>query len=291
MTDFARRDTQSSPTELSHPTQSKRNAVPSRWIACVLVSVSLPLVLLFVTPVAPQNGLLWDLLMGAGMLAAGLIVSVPIVAPRVWTSLAGDPHHLREILFFHRDMSYLAIVLVLIHTVGILLADWTVIEYFKLSAPWSMLAALLAGVLLIGIVVSSIYRLRLNIRYNSWRAWHIGLSTLTVALVGFHILDAGYFVNSPIKKAIFVAIAAGPTLAAFGNRVRGVNAHARRQISTEQPIAAFSGHGAARRFSLRVVTLLVIFWMSSIFIFAVPKPESRAESQALNCIAVQCESP
>lgn len=273
------------------PTDPRSSIRPLRWLFCVIACVSIPLALLFVAPIAPQNGLAWDLLMGVGMLGAGLFIAVPIVSPRAWISVGGNPGFLREILFFHRDISYLAIALVFIHTIGIVIADWTVIEYLKLSAPWSMLAAIIALLLMLGIVGSSVYRIKLNIRYKSWRIWHVGLSTVTIALMTFHILDVGYFVNSPLKKAIFVVLAGGPALVTFGIRSRGRSRSSQTDGHRHDAMQPASGRRGARQFSFRVVTLLVILWMSSIFIFAVPKPESRAEQQSIDCRSISCELP
>ena len=76
------------------------------------------------------------------------------------------------------------------------LIDTTLIEYLKLSAPWSMLASLSSLLLLLGLLFSSWYRIALGIRYRSWRLWHVGLSLAAVGLMAFHVVDAGYIATA-----------------------------------------------------------------------------------------------
>lgn len=261
---------------------------PSRWGVCLAATVSLPLVLLFIDPIAPQNGWWWDILMGAGMLAAGLMIAVPLISPRVWVHFGGDARALRFVLYVHRDVSYVVVLLTAMHIVGLLLVETLLVEYLKLSAPWSMLAALVSALLLLILVVSSLYRIELDLRYRSWRMWHIGLSVMAMLLMVVHVLDAGFYVNSPLKKAVFVVLAAGPSLAAFGaggwHYLTRAAAHGRRTIS-KAPILRVPG---ARAFSARLVVLLSILWLISIMVFAIPKPDSRAEQQAHPCPESVC---
>ncbi|MFT4564295.1 MAG: hypothetical protein ACI9BW_004058 [Gammaproteobacteria bacterium] len=270
-------------------TQDVRYRIPARWFTCLLASISIPLVLLFVYPVAPQNGWWWDILMAVGALSGGLIFSAGLVAPRIWVHYGGTARALRIVLFLHRDLSYVAVALLVIHVVGLLLVDWTLVEYLKLSAPLSMLAGLAAAILVAVIVLSSVYRIELRTRYRGWRNWHIGFSIVAVVLMTWHILDAGYFVNSPIKKIVLVVLSAGPSLVILG-------AWRWHEITRSADYSATNKDGVwplqlptDRRFSRRIVTLVVILLLSCVLIFAVPKPDSRAERQAPTCLAFECE--
>jgi hypothetical protein len=264
-------------------------ALPLRWSWIFFASVTLPLALLFVYPVAPQNGVYWDLAMVVGSLAAGLMIAVPIVSPRVWLHYGGNARALRALLYLHHDVSYAIVILLLLHVLGLVYLDPTVIEYLKLSAPWSMLAGLIAALLVLVLVISSRYRISLNLRYAKWRTLHVGMSVVAMVLMTFHIIDAGFFVNSPLKKIIFLLLAAGPSLVAFGlGRWRGsdrLGASKAMDFSAESLLRM----PRARAYSLRIVFLLVLLCLVSMVNFALPTAGSRAEQQAQLCTGTTCE--
>lgn len=261
-----------------------RFELPARFGLSFILTVSIPLALLYVHPVAPQNGWWWDFLMGAGMLATGMMIAVPLIAPRVWVFYGGNARALRLLLHLHRDVTYVVLVLVLVHIVGLVIIDETIVEYLKLSAPWSMLAAITSSVLLLILTVTSLYRIELSLRYRAWRVWHVGMSVAAVALMAVHVVDAGFYVNSPIKKAVFIALVAGPSLASFGisawYRLARRTAHSTHKTALSLPLA--------RAFSARLVLLLTILWLVCLIPYAIPEPRSRADEQANECVESIC---
>lgn len=261
-----------------------RFELPARFGVSFILTVSIPLALLYVYPVAPQNGWWWDYLMGAGMVATGMMISIPLIAPRVWVFYGGNTRALRFLLHLHRDVTYAVLVLVVIHIVGLIIIDQTIIEYLKLSAPWSMLAAMISSALLLILTVTSLYRTELNLRYRAWRIWHVGMSVGAVTFMAFHVVDAGFYVNSPIKKAVFIALVAGPSLASFGlsawYRLARRTAYATHKTALSLPLA--------RMFSARLVVLLTFFWLVCLIPYAIPEPGSRADEQANDCLGTVC---
>jgi hypothetical protein len=261
-----------------------RFELPARFGLSFILTVSIPLALLYVHPVASQNGWWWDFLMGAGMLAAGMMIAVPLIAPRVWVFYGGNARALRLLLHLHRDVTYVVLTLVLVHIVGLVIIDEAIVEYLKLSAPWSMLAAITSSVLLLVLTVTSLYRTELSLRYRTWRVWHVGMSVAAVALMAVHVVDAGFYVNSPIKKAVFIALVAGPSLASFGisawYRLARRTAYGTHKTALSLPLA--------RAFSARLVVLLTILWLFCLIPYAIPEPGSRADEQANECVESIC---
>lgn len=226
--------------------------------------------------------------MVAGLLGAALIAALPLVSPRIWHRFGGDPTKLRSVLFWHADLSYVAVTLVLVHTLGIVVLDQTSIEYLKLSAPWSMLAATVATVLLLALLVSSWYRIRLGIRYRSWRRWHVGLSLAATGLMAFHVVDAGYFVNSPIKMIVFAALMAGPiAMALVGGALARGHARAPDGATTMTLPDAFEVP-ATRAGSRRFIALICGLLFAAVISVAIPQAGSRPANEARACLADEC---
>jgi len=253
-----------------------------RFLACGLALIALPLVLMFVPPRAPQNGWWWDILMAAGMAGASLMLAIPALSPRAWIHFGGDPRHLRLLLRLHLDASYIVAGLIVIHTIGLVVIEPTLIEYLKLSAPWSMLAAIVSAVLVFVLILSSLYRTGFKLPYRTWLIWHIGLSTTAMALMVFHVVDAGYFINSPSKTIAFVALAAGPSLVAFGTGRWTTLAQTRRHARPEYD-AVEVHYPSNRSFSFRILSLVVLLWLTSVAVLAIPGPGTRAERQTQAC--------
>lgn len=227
--------------------------------------------------------------MVAGLLAAAVIAALPLVSPRLWHRFGGRPAELRSVLYWHADLSYLAVTLALVHTIGVLILDPVAIEYLKLSAPWSMLAALLATVLLLVLLASSWYRIGLGIRYRSWRRWHVGISLVATALMVFHIIDAGYFINAPVKQFVFVVLLAGPSAMALldGALARG-HARAPRGASALPPPVTLelpASRAGSRRLAILVCGLLFIAVIS----VAIPRAGSRPADESRACLNERCE--
>ncbi len=257
---------------------------PARFVVSVTAIVALAGACVFVPPVAPQNGWWWDMAMAAGLLACGLLFALPVIAPRSWIEFGGDPRALSVVLTLHRDVSYGVLAFSVVHAIGLVVIDPTVVEYLKLSARWPLLAALAATLLLCVLIVSSLFRLALALRYRTWRRWHIALSAVTMGLVLWHVLDAGYYIDTPLLRITFVALAVGPSLLGL---VEG-RWHAARAVPDARPRGLLAAP-RQRAFHLRLLVLLTALWIAAIAIFAIPAPDSRAEREAqcrkMNCIS------
>ena len=104
----------------------------------------------------------------------------------------------------HRDLGYLALLVVAARVGLLLVAEPLLLEHLKPSAPLYMLAGLLANLLLLVLVVSSITRLRRRVwpDYQRFKRLHAWLAIACVAFIGWHVADSRFYLNTELKLAL-----------------------------------------------------------------------------------------
>ena len=75
------------------------------------------------------------------------------------------------------------------------------------TAPWRARFAVVAVLSLIGLVIFSLWRKKFKIDYYNWRIWHGILSVVAVGAALVHVEMAGYYVSTPLKKALWIVYA------------------------------------------------------------------------------------
>jgi len=117
-------------------------------------------------------------------------------------------------LRLHTLIGWLALIGVAVHIGGVILADRTVVEYLKPSAPLYQLAGILATVVLLLLVLSSIAgaRRRFWASHRGFQAAHVLLACLLAALIAVHIVVTDRYVTGRGRRALFVAVTIGAIL-------------------------------------------------------------------------------
>jgi predicted ferric reductase len=111
------------------------------------------------------------------------------------------------IYHFHRQISLIAVGLVVAHALIIfasqpeLLAPLNVIQ-----APWSARFAVLSIIAVITLVVTALWRVRLNISYEAWHLTHIALAVVAVTAGILHMVASGFYLADPVKRALWVGL-------------------------------------------------------------------------------------
>jgi predicted ferric reductase len=120
---------------------------------------------------------------------------------------ATAPYGLDIIYEYHRQISWVAFALVVAHP---LLIFWQRPETLRLlnvfEAPWRARFAVASVVALVALIATSIWRRRLRLPYEAWRALHGALAVLIVALAMAHIALWGNYVGTPWKLVLWVAL-------------------------------------------------------------------------------------
>ncbi len=174
-------------------------------IAYLLLSL-LPLLVLLMGP-RPAGREFWrDFSVALGFVGLSLMgmQSIPTRMP-----LVRDVFPMDTIYYFHHRISILSLALVAAHPLILFLHNPYVLRLLNvLTSPRQMQVGVLAVLSAILLVALSVWRKRINLRYEAWRITHGLLTTLAVGLAYLHIFGVGYYLSSPVQKALWLALGA-----------------------------------------------------------------------------------
>ncbi len=173
------------------------------WVLVYLVLVSAPLLILLLGPV-PEGREFWrELSVALGF--AGLAIMALQFALTARFKWLKAPYGADIVYHFHRQISFVALVLILAHPLLLFIFSPQTLALLNLfSAPWRARAGVTAVLLLLGLIGASIWRKPLKIEYTNWRIWHGVLATLVIALAIIHVVLARHYLNTPWKQALWI---------------------------------------------------------------------------------------
>jgi predicted ferric reductase len=112
------------------------------------------------------------------------------------------------IYHFHRQISLVAIALVILH-VAILFAlrpqRVAMLNFF--GASWRASFGALSIYALIALVITALWRTKLKLRYETWHLSHIVLAVVAIAAGLLHMVGFGRYLVDPWKRTLWVGLA------------------------------------------------------------------------------------
>ena len=173
------------------------------WLGLYALAVALPLIVLLIGPVPEGREFLRELSVGFGFAGASIMCVQFALSARFRRVQA--PYGIDLVYHFHREITYVALALVVLHPVLLIILDASNAALFNVvSAPWRARFALIATLALVAIVVSSVWRKTFRLPYEGWRRLHAILAVIVVATATVHIELVGHYVNSPAKRVVWV---------------------------------------------------------------------------------------
>lgn len=185
-------------------TRTKRIIQGVFWVLVYLLLALAPLSIALVGE-RPAGRELWrEFSVALGFVGLAMMALQFALTARFKTLKA--PYGSDIVYFFHRQISLVAFLLILIHPLLLFVFDPRTLGLLNVvEAPWRARAALASVLALIGLVVISVWRKRLKIDYTRWRIWHGLLATGAVAFALVHITLVGYYTALPVKRVLWVA--------------------------------------------------------------------------------------
>src|SRR5215469_14367775 len=112
------------------------------------------------------------------------------------------------IYHFHRRISLIAVGLVIAHALILFVAQPQLLAPSNFAeAPLSAYFAFLSIFALIALVVMALWRVRLNIGYETWHLSHIVLALVAVTAGLVHMVGSGFYMTDPWKRALWIGLA------------------------------------------------------------------------------------
>ena len=147
--------------------------------------------------------ILIDLAAALGYIGLALMAFELALVSRV--NGAASAFGLDALLQFHREIGIVAFLLVLAHPVVLLLSGlYPLVFVLPLpSVPWPIWMGTLALGAVALLILLSVWRKRLKIRYEVWQVTHGLLAILLLLLASVHILSVGRYAHLPAVRLVW----------------------------------------------------------------------------------------
>ena len=173
------------------------------WALLYLFLVLAPLFIMLTGPRAPGREFWRDLSVSFGFIGLAMMALQFVLTARFkWLKA---PYGSDLVYHFHKQISFVAFALILSHPLLLFVFSPKTLALLNVfTAPWRARFAGVAVLSLIGLIVFSVWRKKLKIDYYRWRIWHGIFSILTVGMALVHVEMAGYYVNTPWKRSLWI---------------------------------------------------------------------------------------
>ena len=110
---------------------------------------------------------------------------------------------------FHRRISLIAVGLVIAHPIILFVVRPELLALLNfIEAPWRARFAALSTYSLIALVVTALWRVQLNIRYETWHITHIILALIALGAGILHMIGWSFYLDDPWKRGLWIALIA-----------------------------------------------------------------------------------
>jgi predicted ferric reductase len=177
------------------------------WISLYLIVTVTPLgVVLLASP--PQGrGFVVDFSVAAGFVGLALMGLEFALCARF--KAAAAPFGMDAVVQFHRQVSYVALGLILAHPTLLFLHNSDTLKGLNVfDAPWRSRFSVISTVALLALIATSVWRQRLRISYETWQLWHSILAVVIVAAALVHAVLIGNYLNDDWKVGLWIAYSA-----------------------------------------------------------------------------------
>ncbi|XVQ06581.1 ferredoxin reductase family protein [Spirillospora sp. CA-255316] len=177
------------------------------WVGIYVAVAVVPLVFAVLGGSPPARGFLIDFSVALGFVGLSMMGLQFALVARFRYMVA--PFGEDAVVQFHRQISPVATVFILAHPLILLVQDASVLELFNpVSAPWRARFAVISTVCLLAIMLTSVWRRRLRMRYELWQGLHTLLAIASVLFALGHIVLVGRYVDTPWKRMLWTVMTA-----------------------------------------------------------------------------------
>lgn len=175
------------------------------WLAFYFLMVFLPLVLLMVFPRPEGREFLREVSVALGFLAMALLGLQTIPTSRLKFFTRAFP--METLYDIHHRLSIFTCVLAIAHPVLLFINNPQTLRLLNfITAPWRARAALLSILAMLVLILTSVWREVMKLKYDVWRWIHDGLAFLAIGLGLFHMFKVNHYMALTYQKVIWLTL-------------------------------------------------------------------------------------
>lgn len=165
----------------------------------------LPLVLLMIFPRPDGREFLREVSVALGFLAMALLGLQTIPTSRLKFITKAFP--METLYDIHHKLSIFTFIIALLHPVLLFVNNPETLRLLNLvTAPWRARAAVVSVIAMCILVITSIWREVMKLKYDVWRWIHDGLAFLAIGLGLFHMFKVNYYMSLTYQKVIWLSL-------------------------------------------------------------------------------------
>lgn len=176
------------------------------WIILYIFLILAPIFILFLGNPPPGRETWRDFSVALGY--CGLTIWMLQFALTARIKRIDRPYGSDIIYYFHKWISLISYSLVIIHVFILIIFSPRILTLFNpLIAPWRVRAAMTSLTAVTLLILFSLFRKQWKIEYTRWRIWHGILAVMAVSLAFAHVYLASYYLNTPLKRELWIIYA------------------------------------------------------------------------------------
>lgn len=177
------------------------------WISLYLFVVFLPVLLMLFPPTPSGRGFWLEFSVALGFIGLTQIAVQFVLIARFKRVTA--PYGIDIILQYHRQIALVAVLAILAHPIIIVIDNPSRLKLLNpIGGNWASRSAWMSVLALLAIVVTSVFREKLKMRYEVWRFSHLILGISAIVFAQLHVSLAGLYTNTFWKQSIWILTAA-----------------------------------------------------------------------------------
>ncbi len=175
------------------------------WLAFYFVVVFIPLILLMILPRPDGREFLREVSVALGFLGMALLGLQTIPTSRLKFFTKAFP--MDTLYTLHHRLSILTVLIILIHPILLFINNPATLQLLNVfTAPWRAKAAVISLVAMFLLILTSVWREMMKVKYDVWRWIHDALSFLAIGLALFHMFKVNYYMSLTYQKVIWLSL-------------------------------------------------------------------------------------
>ncbi len=177
------------------------------WVVLFAIIIFLPLILLIIFPKPPAREFLRDLSVGIGFFTMSLLGFQTIPPSRL--KFFSRYFAMEKLYTVHHKLSILTFILAVVHPVLLFINNPQTLQLLNFAtAPWRARAAVLSLLAMVVLIVTSVWREAIKMKYDVWRWVHDGMAVAAVGLALFHMFRVNYYMSLTYQRVLWLALTA-----------------------------------------------------------------------------------
>lgn len=173
------------------------------WIVLYFLMTFLPLVLLMIFPRPEGREFLREVSVALGFLAMALLGLQTVPTSRLKFFTKAFP--METLYDVHHKLSIFTFIIALLHPILLFINNPETLRLLNLvTAPWRARAAVVSVLAMFILIITSIWREILKMKYDAWRWLHDGFAFLAIGLGLYHMFKVNYYMSLTYQKVIWL---------------------------------------------------------------------------------------